>query len=233
MPRVLEKLVRSSFIISLWPRPCGGGVRAHGTYLIPACEPCKTHRKTPCRACGTYALYEVHRTQEPEDIGEGKRRIVQIDDLDLAQDLAEPVKNFGVLAISGKTPTAEELAAAYDALEDYYRDVLESEDRVWQAHHRHLNAEIAGMAASYLGEDRDWLADTRPKKACDACGSMNVFNAVRCASSTCGAILDWEKARELGILTERQEDFALASGKLKPIGKAPIAPVGKTKQGEF
>lgn len=222
---------RQSTIISLWPKIGFQSNRMNGYYEIEPCPPCEAHQKTPCRDCKRYAALKVGRVFDLEDIGEKKTRKDWIDDRELAMDLAGLVKNHGVLAIEGDTPTAEELDEAFDNLESYFQDVIAWEDRVFQATGKHNNVEHAAMAANYFGLQRPWLADTRPKKPCTVCSTHNPFNAVRCVNQSCGAILDWEAARDAGILTERQEQVGILKGFLKPLEAPPVA-VGKGKKGQ-
>lgn len=209
---------RVSTIISLWPKNGFQSNRMSGFYEMPPNTRCEAHQKVPCRVCKQYAELKVRKGADFEDVGENKSRKSWIDDRELAQDLASQTPHYGVLAIDGDEPTDEELETAFNNIEAYYSKVLENENRFHQTTGKPYNREHATMAAEYFGVQPPWMADTRPKKPCPACSSHNVWNAVRCASPTCGAIIDWEAARANGILTERQEDFALAEGLLKPVG---------------
>ena len=240
-----ELAPRKSTIISLWPKIGFQSNRMHGYFEMPPCPPCVEHQRAPCKACRQYSVLKVPRVFDLEDIGEKKSRKEWIDDRELATDLASGVANHGVLAIDGDTPTAEELDEAFANLESYFQHTLELEDKVWSVNRRHYNVEHAMIAAAYFGVEREWLADTRPKKPCPSCGMQNIPNAIRCAAPTCAWILDWEKARDGGVLTEYQVKVGLAKGYLKPLAfeQAELEPVaaaaapskGKTKpnQGEF
>ena len=214
---------RLSYIISLWPRVCGESNRPHGFFSIAGAPPCETHHRHPCRECAPYGVTTIRRAVEAVDEGFKKRHLDKIDDQELAADLASGVAHFGVLAIAGSEPTEAELAKAKAALDEYAEMTFEMEQKIWAATDgKPNNREHAIIAATWLGRQAPWVPDLRPKVACIGCGNMNVPSSVKCGNASCGAIINWEKARQLGLVTKEQYDFAHSASLTSASEEAPV-----------
>lgn len=219
---------RTSLIISAWPNEPFRENRPHGFFTMEGAPKCTVHRKAPCPVCKPVAKLIVKKAFETTDIGDDRRMGHTVDDQDLANDLARGVKHFGVLACEGEEPTQEEITTAYANLEAYLKMVKENEDRVFGATGRHYNLSHAQIAVEYFGETRTWSSESSAKTPCPACGTPNLVSTARCLNVQCGAVLNWEKARELGVLRPDQIEMGLATGKLARIPGLDPEPVAST-----
>lgn len=208
---------RTTTIISCWPKRGFAWRLPSGDYDMPPCPPCEQHQTAPCGICKPVATYVVHRRVESTDIGDDRHIIMPIDDLELANDLVSGSKQFGVLVCAEDEPTAEEIDEAYGNLERYLKMILEQEDAYWAATGKRFSGEHASMAARYFNVPRTWAQDTKPKQPCPACQTHNPIHAVKCSNTSCGAILNWDKAREYGVLTDQQVEYGLRTGKLEKL----------------
>jgi hypothetical protein len=204
-------------MISAWPHPPFRENRPHGFFTMDGAPKCEKHKKAPCAACKPVARYIVKKAIESSDIGDDRKIIHVVDDLDLAIDLARPVKHFGVLVCEGMEPTQEEINTAYANLEEYLRMMKENEDRIFGATRQHYNLSHAQIAVDYFGETRTWAAESQVKQACEACATPNFIYAARCMNVQCGCVLNWQRARELSVLRPDELAFGLATGKLQRI----------------
>lgn len=135
-----------------------------------------------------------------------------------ADDLADSLINdhgadkFGCFVADGAEPTDEELEKAERVYDEWMRKQVAEADVLWGQYHKHIFIGThAKTAAKKLGLKREWLADIAETKRCPNCTAPNAPTQARCA---CGAVLDWERARDMGLLTEREEKRAIMKGLL-------------------
>jgi hypothetical protein len=187
-----------------WTRSIG----SLGMYFIPKCEGTGSHPSGWEKYSKPLIIPPV--VIEYIDIGEGQLRVEGVSGRSVAKDIVHDggqvdLAPWGVFIAAGKTPTAEELSAAREALTKTMAALLDEADRLWNgssddrarvgAHHKN--------AAAYLGVKRTWLTNTQAMSECPFCYEPVRPSTVICPH--CKQILD--KARWL----EGQADFILAN----------------------
>ena len=123
-------------------------------------------------------------------------------------------EQFGMFVPEGDEPTKQELLAALKRLEDFYRKHVDAAEASWSRNRdpRRINP-VARIAGEYFGLNKEWLYDQGGQTVCPACKKSVPETAARCTNPVCGAILDWEKAYELGMVT--RQDALEHGAKLK------------------
>lgn len=211
-------------IVSVWPLTAFNTQRAHGTFEMEGCPICKTpDGVTPkhLTESGHYSTLRVTDRKESRDIGNDEHVDVIVNRYDLANDLVSLAPHLGVFAIEGDEPTEEELEAARTKLRAWAGGPVEEADRIWQVKRDPARiSATAHVCAKMLGQRREWMTDTAPKRVCAGCGEFISPDAARCR---CGAVIDYEKARDLLLLTEREESIAISRGLLKPLEEEAAA----------
>lgn len=210
MPRIRQKGVVT--IVSLYPLPAFMRSTPSGHYEMGGAPPCETHKMEVCETCLPHVTYNLEDRTQGEDNGFDKRTFYQIDAEDLAADLIRDT--HGVFFIPEGKPSKEQLVEARQDLILWFKEQLKEADDAWNRwHDRKMIPEAARIASRVLGYQREWLTDTTEKKDCPSCGKALNPNVVRCE---CGAVFDWQKAFELGMLTQLQEERGIAQGKINP-----------------
>ncbi len=168
--------------------------RTYGNFIIEPAAP-----GAPC------SVTRITARKGVIDLGDKRTLDFDIRARDIAEDLAREVNAdagensfFGVFVCAGAAPTDEELAAARERLDDFYRRVVFAADQEWERTHNHLMiTDVARRASRWLSLERDWAYDKRPVVECPACSEKLKAGVAVCRA--CGAILDREKAAQFGL----------------------------------
>jgi hypothetical protein len=147
-------------------------------------------------------------------LGDDKFTVVKLDVDDLADSLIRDhaADKFGCFVAEGAEPTEEELVQAEKTYDTWRRAQVAEADVLWATYHKHIFiGQHAKLACKELGLTREWMSSVAETKQCPNCAKPNILAQARCG---CGAVLDWEKALEFGLLSEREELRAIAGGKL-------------------
>ena len=169
--------------------------RTYGTFQIAGCgagDECALTRVTPRTAVIDY--------------GDKRTLPLAITAREIAEDLCREVNSdagehsfLGVFVCAGDAPTEEELRGARSRLEEFYRALVAAADREWERSHSFLFIhDLQQKAAANLGLDKEWYYQVRETKECPGCGERVKPTVAVCRS--CGAVLDREKALELGLV---------------------------------
>ena len=198
---------RQRTLVNVAPFTAFDEMRPNGYFMLPG-------RKEGER----YATLIVYDTIAKRPLGEDQYVDVTIPVDQLAESLIKDhgVDKFGGFVAEGVEPTKEELDAADVIYDQWRRAQIVEADQLWEQYHKHIFiSNHAKLACKELGLKRTWLEDVARTKQCPNCGTPNLPTQARCA---CGAILDYELAREFGLLSEREEQRAIRTGKLTPEG---------------
>src|SRR5579872_4691224 len=140
------------------------------------------------------------------DYGDKRSLPLAISAREIADDICREINSdagensfLGVFVCAGESPTAEELRSAQQRLEDFYRGLVAAADREWERSHTFLFIhDLQRRAASRLGLEKEWHYQARETLECPGCGERLKPGVAVCKS--CGAILNREKAAELGLV---------------------------------
>lgn len=164
-------------------------VRTYRAYVIPACP--------PGERCSTLTVEDV--TDRSGDLGDERKMEVFVPAEKIAEDITADLVHHGVFVCEGEEPTDEEIQAARGRLHEFYRRQVSEADQDWSRHHNHnFISDVQRRAARNLRLEREWLFDPEHFIECEGCGEKLRPGVAVCKS--CGAVLDPEKARRLGIL---------------------------------
>jgi hypothetical protein len=158
--------------------------------------------------CGegqAFALTRITPRTAVMDYGDKRTLPLAISAREIAEDICREInsdageKSFlGVFVCAGDAPTAEELCAAQEKLDEFYRALVAAADREWERSHSFLFIhDLQRRAASRLGLEKEWHYQARETQECPGCGERVKPGVAVCKS--CGAILDREKALALGL----------------------------------
>jgi hypothetical protein len=152
-----------------------------------------------------FALTRVTPRTAVMDYGDKRTLPLAISAREIAEDICREInsdageKSFlGVFVCAGDAPTAEELRAAQEKLDEFYRALVAAADREWERSHSFLFIhDLQRRAAARLGVEREWHYRARETRECPGCGERVKPGVAVCKS--CGAVLDREKALALGL----------------------------------
>ena len=152
-----------------------------------------------------YALTRITGRTAVMDYGDKRTLPLAISAREIAEDICREInsdagdKSFlGVFVCAGETPTAEELRAAGEKLDEFDRALVASADREWERSHSFLFIhDLQRRAAARLGLEKEWHYQARETEECPGCGTRVKPGVAVCKS--CGAILNREKALALGL----------------------------------
>ncbi|MGD0907681.1 MAG: hypothetical protein ABSA96_08875 [Candidatus Acidiferrales bacterium] len=153
-----------------------------------------------------YALTRVTSRTAVMDYGDKRTLPLQITAREIAEDICREINSdagersfLGVFVCAGSEPTAEELRAAREKLDEFYRALVAAADREWERSHSFLFIhDLQRRAAANLGLEKEWYYRSREMAECPGCGDRVKPGVAVCKS--CGAVLDREKALALGIV---------------------------------
>jgi len=171
--------------------------RTYGTFRIVAAQ--------PGEAC---ALTRVASRTTVMDYGDKRILPLELGAREIAEDVCREINSdageesfLGVFVCRGDAPTEEELNAARARLEKFYRALTAGADREWERSHSFLFInDLQRRAAAHLGLEKEWFYRPRETAECPGCGERVKPGVAVCKS--CGAVLDREKAAQLGLLHE-------------------------------
>ncbi len=176
--------------------------RMYGTFQIPG--------RRPAGESGAegeaYVLTRITPRTAVMDYGDKRTLPLQISAREIAEDICHEInsdageKSFlGVFVCAGNTPTEEELKAAQEKLDEFYRAQVAAADREWERSHSYLFIhDLQRRAAARLGLEKEWHYQTRETEECPGCGDQVKPGVAVCKS--CHAILNREKALALGLI---------------------------------
>jgi hypothetical protein len=184
------------------------------------------------------SLTRVTRRKAIIDLGDKRTIDVNISAREIAQDLCREINGdagedsfLGAFVCAGDAPTAEELADARRRLDAFYRRKVSEADREWARSHSHLFLDdLQRRAANHLGLEREWNYQLHETSDCPGCGERLKPGVAKCKS--CGAILDREKARALGLWRDDASAAAISkSAATSPqAAAAPSAAIASSAQ---
>jgi len=135
---------------------------------------------------------------------------------DKTLDLTE----WGVLATRHEEPTEAEIAASRIKLEKTFSRLVKDADKWWEQNtpsrpgvelgSRERITEVYKLAARFMNVTRPWLADVIRGTNCPGCGKPLAPDVAKCIE--CGAINNWKKAYQVGIITKTAYHEAVAEG---------------------
>jgi len=142
------------------------------------------------------------------DMGDKRSIDINISARDIAADLCREINGdagedsfLGAFVCAGDEPTAEEITDARRRLEAFYRRKVAEADREWARSHSYLFLDdVQRRGAHELGLEREWNYQLHETSECPGCGERVKPHVAVCKS--CGAILDREKAKALGLWSE-------------------------------
>ena len=175
---------------------CFSAQRTYGTYQVAGCA--------NGQACALTRITAAHG-------GDGLRRQAHvplpISAWEIANDLCREINSdagersfLGVFVCAGSAPTEQELCAARENLDQFYRALVAAADREWERSHSYLFInDLQRRAAASLGLEKEWYTTTPgPAAECPGCGERVKPGVAVCR--VCHAILDREKALALGLI---------------------------------
>ena len=113
-------------------------------------------------------------------------------------------KTMGVFASTTRKPSAELIEKHKAILNVYYTALIDEGNILWRkAHDYRLVSDLCREACDYLGVSTEWHQSLELKQYCTGCGIETRAGVAIC--SACGAVLDWDKANELGMLNAKQQ----------------------------
>jgi hypothetical protein len=172
-----------------------------------------------------YSRTDLNQATCFKDYGENQKEVFVVDPLDMAQDIINDCPGQGLWAGRAPTPSEEDILAAEAKQTQFYKDKIEEADGDWARKQDPKSISFhARVGARELNVKRDWAKDTSSLLPCKGCKELISVDAVKCGR--CGAVLDWERAQALGLVTEEQVRFAL---KRNLTGSAEPAPAKKAK----
>jgi hypothetical protein len=194
--------------------PCAAAAAGSGdaTTGVPPTEAMRSAQT------GAPSLTRVTPRRAVIDLGDKRTLDVHITARDIASDLCREINGdagedsfLGAFVCAGDAPTPAEISDARRRLDAFYRRKVAEADREWARSHSHLFLDdLQRRAARELGLEREWNYQLHETSDCPGCGERVKPGVAVCKS--CGAILDREKARALGLWRD-------------PIGPAPAPAV--------
>ena len=156
-----------------------------------------------------YAVTRVTARTAVMDYGDKRTLPLAISAREIAEDICREINSdagersfLGVFVCAGDAPTTEELRAAQEKLDEFYRALVASADREWERSHSFLFIhDLQRRAAASLGLQKEWHYQARETEECPGCGERVKPGVAVCKS--CGAILNREKALALGFAQQR------------------------------
>ncbi len=187
--------------------------------------------------------YEIRETvADWADQGDYKHKFVPLDGDEVMRETMCPggeqqndLRRFGIIATRHEKPTKEELAEARKNLETYFGELVKKADKLFERNRpgqvgvelgdREQIVEIFRVAARFLNVNRPWMQQVTREESCPGCGVPVPQAVAKCPNAGCGAILDWEKAYTLGIISKTAYHDAIEEGRVP--GKKPATKAAK------
>jgi hypothetical protein len=170
-----------------------------------------------------YSRTPIHQGTCFKDYGDEQREVFVVDPMDMAADILRECEGQGLWASVSPTPSEEDILEAEKKQAQFYRNQIEIADGEWSRKQDPKSiSTLARIAARELNIKRDWAKDMSSLIQCKGCQELISAEAAKCGR--CGAVLNWDKARELGLVTEEQVKFATKRG----LNEAPAEKKAKT-----
>jgi hypothetical protein len=152
------------------------------------------------------ALTRITPRTATMDYGDKRTLPLPISAREIAEDICREINSdagdnsyLGVFVCAGDAPAAEELVAAQEKLDEFYRSLVASADREWERSHSYLFInDLQRRAAARLGFEKEWHYQARETEECPGCGERVKPGVAVCKS--CHAVLDRDKALALGLI---------------------------------
>ena len=153
-----------------------------------------------------YALTRIMPRTAVMDYGDKRTLPLHITAREIAEDICREINSdageqsyLGVFVCAGEELTTEELRAANERLDEFYRALVGAADREWERSHSFLFIhDLQRRAASHVGLEKEWHYQARETEECPGCGDRVKPGVAVCKS--CRAILNREKALALGLM---------------------------------
>lgn len=178
-----------------------------------------------------YSRTEILQATCFKDYGENQREVFIVDPLDMANDLVNECQfdgvQQGVWASRTKEPADADIVAAEENQRKFYLHMIEMADADWAKKQDPTRISMhARIGARELNLKREWAKDITGLVPCKGCKELIAADTAKCGR--CGAVLDWELAIALGLVTEDQFKFAQKRGLAPADEKAEPAKKVKT-----
>lgn len=193
---------KTAYIFSVCPYEAVSKVMPYGPRIAVAPKP----------RDGRYSVTEVSDDECFKDFGENQIERYKIDAIDIANDIVnQDCQNQGVWASEAPTPAEEDILAAEEKQKTFFEKAVYEADGIWARTGDPTKIPFhARVGATALNIRREWAKDTSAMKPCDGCRELISKDAAKCGR--CGAVLDWDRAIALGMVTPEQFDFAQRRG---------------------
>jgi len=153
-----------------------------------------------------FALTRITPRTAVMDYGDKRSLPLAITAREIAEDLCREINSdagersfLGVFVCAGDSPTEQELRAAHEKLDEFYRALVAAADREWERSHSFLFIhDLQRRAAAQLGVEKEWHYQSRETEECPGCGERVKPGVAVCKS--CHAILNRDKALALGLI---------------------------------
>lgn len=156
--------------------------RTYGVFHIPA--------RAVNDAC---ALLLITPRGDTIDLGDNRRFPYVISAREIAVDIIRDLEQHGIFVCAAERPSEDELAAAREVRDAWYRKLVAEADEMWARGHSYR--EISDMhrrAVIDMKLEREWAYVPQRSVECPACGEKLRAGVAICKH--CNAVLDAERA---------------------------------------
>jgi hypothetical protein len=205
--RLDERLRKSGsplYIFNVSPESYTTSLGSMGTWTIKGCEEGREYSEA------TIVPFIV-----PEALPTDLRKAVERAEMgiDVAKDIcrigptcspAESLLKLGVFISESPVPSKEKIAEANRNLQAEAARLVQEADNIVANGEPLINiTRRHRWASNFINQPRKWNeTDSGEKEKCPACQSPIAKGTVKCPQGHCGAILDWERALEFGMISE-------------------------------
>lgn len=173
-----------------------------------------------------YARTEIISSTCFKDFGNDQREYFPVPADGIVKDVLRDCGDQGVWWSESPDPVEADIVTAEAKQKAFYEKAVEDADAEWAKNGDPRKIGMhARLAVRELNLMRDWAKDTSLLTPCKSCKELISNSASKCPK--CQAILNWEAARDMGLLSNDQIDFATRRGLLEP--EAPPAKVKAAK----
>lgn len=210
----------------------------HGNYglLLPAGPLCdKADDGTPFTFVCIAKTQGIRMDMGSNTTGRAGGNIISIpedlkaiaNDLISKHDKKNCLEQWGVFVGENARPTPAELERVKKVMHEHHLYWYRVGNEEWARRRRYEDIDTNSLeAAEALGENPPWLTRVTEKNVCPGCGTSVKAAIAKCGE--CGAILDAEKAFNLGMIDQATYDRLTAKPTAKP---SPPRTQSKAKQG--
>lgn len=212
-------------IVSVCPYKAYGVHREEGEFMAPVKEAGKRYARSLVPAGRMTRL----------DFGDANFHHLETPAKAIAEDLLRDCADHGLFTYKGdREPTENELQDAEAKQREVYLMWIEAADAIYEKTH---DAKQVGLhprvAAKSIGVQRAWVSNLESLGPCRFCKELVHLNIAKCPK--CQGVLNWELAREAGMVTEEQIRFAIKKGWLPgdeedEVEEVKVASIGGKKR---